>query len=553
MKMISRSFCPDFDIDALDTGWINPELRQLAVPIGSIRVDADNWRRHGGPESYDIMAIRRSFAEHGQQKPVVVNAEGELRAGSGSHIAAVAEGHDCIAAVMYDADDTTLRRFGFMDNRSAELSEWDLPLIGSFIDDPAFNDIFESMRVDELFESMDNIADSAGEQDVHGGIGVQSGAAADGVNINVTFVDRKRPAVDLKSPYAYYGAKSMVADAILARLDGAGGSYDPAFVFVESFYGGGSVFLARRRQPGIKGHEIVNDIDPFISNFWRAVQADPDAVAGYADWIKDETDYHARELWCMNRKFEPGFYERMVTDPEFYDAKLAGWWVWGMALHYGFRFASGHEGHTALDSDGKLVDVTRKEKNAGRRTVSMKRPAVCVSHGIDSRRIIYAADNALAEKLGVEAGDIGKFAGESDRRRAGLLVFMRRLQDRLRGVTVLCGDWSKSVQPVIESFGDKPIAVMLDPPYAAGTGRTSIVYGEDDLSVSAAVRDWAVEHGVDKRYRIALCGYIGEHEMPSDWEVVRWQSRSWDSRSHGKENAKKECIWFSPGCLKPGG
>jgi hypothetical protein len=55
--------------------------------------------------------------------------------------------------------------------------------------------------------------------------------------------------------------------------------------------------------------------------------------------------------------------------------------------------------------------------------------------------------------------------------------------------------------------------------------------------------------------RIALCGYEGEHEMPPEWECVSWKARGGygNQRSEGdNENAKKERIYFSPACLRPG-
>lgn len=43
------------------------------------------------------------------------------------------------------------------------------------------------------------------------------------------------------------------------------------------------------------GTETINDKDGLVSNFWRPVQAEPDAVAGHADWPVNENDLHAHE------------------------------------------------------------------------------------------------------------------------------------------------------------------------------------------------------------------------------------------------------------------
>jgi hypothetical protein len=68
------------------------------------------------------------------------------------------------------------------------------------------------------------------------------------------------------------------------------------------------------------------------------------------------------------------------------------------------------------------------------------------------------------------------------------------------------------------------------------------MYAEDDRDdVSAAVRAWAIDHGADPQFRIALCGYAGEHEMPPTWSCVMWRA------AFG--NRRGECIWFSPHCV----
>ena len=54
-------------------------------------------------------------------------------------------------------------------------------------------------------------------------------------------------------------------------------------------------------------------------------------VAHYADWPVNETDLHARHRWLVvegAKRLEP-----MATDPDFYDAKVAGCWhrrAWNM-------------------------------------------------------------------------------------------------------------------------------------------------------------------------------------------------------------------------------
>ena len=85
------------------------------------------------------------------------------------------------------------------------------------------------------------------------------------------------------------------------------------------------------------GTETVNDLDCMVANFWRALQHDPEAVADAADRPVNEADQHARHLWLCSQE---EFRERMKTDPEFYDAKIAGWWVWGQCIWIGSGWCS---------------------------------------------------------------------------------------------------------------------------------------------------------------------------------------------------------------------
>lgn len=67
-----------------------------------------------------------------------------------------------------------------------------------------------------------------------------------------------------------------------------------------------------------------------------------------------------------------------------------------------------------------------------------------------------------------------------------------------------------------------------------------------------AIALWCLEHSGDKLLRIALCGYEGEHGLPG-WECVPWKARGGygsQGQGTGRENAKRERLWFSPSCLR---
>jgi hypothetical protein len=130
--------------------------------------------------------------------------------------------------------------------------------------------------------------------------------------------------------------------------------------------------------------------------------------------------------------------------------------------------------------------------------------------------------------------------------------WFRALQSRLRRVRVACGDWTRVLGDSVLGKGKnvggrRPCAVFLDPPYSHEF-RDPYLYSEDDAAISTIVREWAIEHGVDPDLRIALCGYAGEHQMPSTWTEYAWKG----ARGYASEentNRELERIWFSPFCL----
>lgn len=96
-----------------------------------------------------------------------------------------------------------------------------------------------------------------------------------------------------------------------------------------------------------------------------------------------------------------------------------------------------------------------------------------------------------------------------------------------------------------------PCGVFLDPPYSAEAGRADC-YSVEDFKIAHAVREWAIRYGDDPRFRIALCGYEGEHDMPKSWRVVKWSAAGGmasTGEGAGKENRFRERVWFSPHCL----
>lgn len=325
--------------------------------------------------------------------------------------------------------------------------------------------------------------------------------------------------VKLKAPFPWFGGKSRVAEFVWERFGNPPN-------YVEPFAGSLAVLLSRPHEPR---NETVNDLDCYLSNFWRALKNSPDEVAKWADWPINEADLHARHLWLTN---QTQFRERMKSDPEFFDAKVAGWWVWGISQWIGSGWCVRPEwtGRAGCERAPRGI-------NAARKRVQLKRGG----NGV----------HRISQQIPDISGDSGAFGRGVFQKsiRSDLFAYMDALSARLRRTRVCCGDWTRILGPSpTTKIG--LTAVFLDPPYASTREE---VYAQDSMFLAHEVREWALRHGDDPMMRIALCGYEGEHQMPESWDVMSWKANggygNQSTKTRGRENASKERIWFSPHCL----
>ena len=347
----------------------------------------------------------------------------------------------------------------------------------------------------------------------------------------------------LKSPYPWFGGKRRVAQLVW-------GAFGEVSNYVEPFFGSGAVLLAR---PDFDAEklltETVNDADGFVSNFWRALQADPDAVAHWCDWPVNECDLYARHGWLVNRR------QRLtwsMEDPDFYDAKTAGWWVWGIASWIGSGWCSGegpwvsNGAHIAKSGDA-AQGIKRNRPHLGDAGQGINRK---LPHLGDAGRGI----NRKLPHLGDAGRGINRTLPHLGNAGRGELLsdYLWALAERMRGVRVVCGDWSRVTgESVTENHGTT--AIFLDPPYSAEAGRDMAVYAVDCGAVAHDVRAWCEANTGNPLLRIVLCGYEGEHDMPG-WRCVEWKANGGygnQADKVGRANAAKERLWLSPSCIDP--
>jgi hypothetical protein len=221
----------------------------------------------------------------------------------------------------------------------------------------------------------------------------------------------------MNTPFPYFGGKTRIAGDVWRRFG------DPAYYY-EPFAGSLAVLLNR---PTIGRYEHVGDLDGMIVNFLRAVKADPAMVARHADYPAVSIDLEARIQW-LNRRGGV-LCQELLADPDYYDAKCAGWYAWERSV----RILGG----------GKALKLGR---------------------------------NAGVRRSGQTVED-----------------YFASLASRLKQVTVFQGDWMRLARAALRESKNAACAIFLDPPYTAGSGRQSNLYDQDSQKVGHYVQRWAVE------------------------------------------------------------
>jgi len=390
----------------------------------------------------------------------------------------------------------------------------------------------------------------------------------------------------MKAPFPYFGGKSTVAPEVWAALG------QPKH-YIEPFFGSGAVLLARPDYNPQKHMETICDKDGFVANAWRGMQFAPDELARYSDWPVNHADLNARRKYLNDHA---DLLLRLCEDPEYYDAKMAGYWVWSMSCWIGSgltRPASmpevshskgvnkisivGKRPHLGNDGEGVCQDLSRNrpqvalqggvhalgqipgisgKANTG---ITCQIPSLNVENGI-TRRPAYGASGAHGvNKISLVNDSPAELLDVRDPYTPGIYEWFRQLSERLRRVRVVCGDWSRVCGGDWQD--DRGTCGMfLDPPYnPEKCNRDPKIYAEESATVADEVREWCRKRADRKTYRIVLAGYFEEHSCLLDegWTVHRWSAHGgFANRGKGKTqgdvNRHKEALFFSPHCHESG-
>ncbi len=305
---------------------------------------------------------------------------------------------------------------------------------------------------------------------------------------------------DLKAPMPYFGGKATIAHKVWQALG------QPK-TYIEPFFGSGAVLLARPHYVQGEHIETVVDADGYVANVWRALQADPDEVAKWCDWPVNHFDLSARKRRLIAEG--EALSDHLMADETYYDAKLAGYWIWAASCWIG-------SGLTSLG------------------------PIPHVGHG-------GMGVHALGQIPHIGSGG----TGVQEPYNTNIYEWFRRLSERLRYARVVAGDWTRVCGgDWQDTVGD--VGMFFDPPYGV-EDRDPTLYHQESLTVAQDVAKWCVERGDRPSYRIVLAGYYEEHEwlLERGWKVETWKAvRGYGAK--GNKNRFREALFYSPHCKYAG-
>lgn len=316
---------------------------------------------------------------------------------------------------------------------------------------------------------------------------------------------------NLKAPFPYFGGKGLIAAKIWHYLG-------DVKQYIEPFFGSGAVLLKRPPTKLDKIYEIVNDKDGFVANVWRSIIFSPDEVAKWCDWPVNHADLSARRKVLLEN--EHNLIDGLQNDPEWHDAKMAGYWIWAASCWIGSGL-----------------------------TCPNARPQIAGDQGIHSQIPHLASDHGIHSQRPHPAG--GKERALTTKSTNQVYGWMEALQNRLRYAKVVCGDWTRVCGGNWQD-NNKPVGMFFDPPYAT-SGRDESIYHHDSMTVGEDVEKWVLERGKNPNYRIVVAGYDDEYIslLDNGWQSISWSAGGGyaNRNSRGMENRHRERLFVSPYCL----
>jgi ParB-like chromosome segregation protein Spo0J len=143
------------------------------TPLSSLTPDPRNARRH---DARNLALIEAALREVGAARSVVVDEDGTILAGNATVHAAEqvglqrvriveADGSELVAVRRSGLTQEQKRRLALLDNRSAELAEWDTEVLASLAEEVDLADLWEPDELAELLGEEQVAAPFLGDPD----------------------------------------------------------------------------------------------------------------------------------------------------------------------------------------------------------------------------------------------------------------------------------------------------------------------------------------------------------------------------------------------------
>lgn len=346
----------------------------------------------------------------------------------------------------------------------------------------------------------------------------------------------------LQPVFPWFGAKKKVAAEVWRR-------FGNPLNYVEPFAGSAAVLLGRPdTHQWWERFETINDRDGYVSNAWRALAADPETVARHASWQVNEADLTARHLWLVQQR--ESLTARLMADPDWFDARAAGWWLWGICAWVGGDWCTGIGPYTG--SDEKSISQGGTAPGVYRKV-----PMISGGHGGKGIHRPRQVSGVVTSLAGARVPDVSGSVEQT------IAADFAAIANRFRRVRVACGNWDRILGQGAAAPKGHVTGVLLDPPYDQNERRGDLYAVGDrpedrDDQVSAAARAWALERSTDPKFRIAYCSYSTDAEdamfEAAGWSAYRWSALGGYGLTAGnraRSNRDREIVWFSPTCLVP--
>lgn len=320
----------------------------------------------------------------------------------------------------------------------------------------------------------------------------------------------RMPDYQLMAPFPYFGGKRNAAVKVWEALGDVGG-------YIEPFAGSAAVLLGR---PPFEGPRIetINDTDGWLVNAWRAIRHDPGAVAKEAVLPMNEVEYHARAAWLAERRDE-SLISWLEGDPENYDARAAGWWLYVAACDIGSGLRRSGPWHVV---DGHLIKTERGENG-----ITRSIPAV----GGTGRGILRRQPSSYGETMMEQVEH-----------------YLSLLHKRIEHVRVTVGDWRRVATSTVSnlSVSNDNVGVFLDPPYVVSD---DVYVGTKKQGIAGEVLEWCLS--VDPKLRVVLAGYDNDNDelLELGWEKEESIGGQGSGFSKNAESGRRERLWLSPACI----